>query len=67
MCVQIIDVCAYLEHMLSLGTGWTWGHGAAAASPLLAYQIQQLQADIFDLFKFKIELFIVPQSWKYEN
>lgn len=61
-CIHNIDVCAYLEDMFSLGTSWTWGHGAAAASLLLGYQIQQLLAQMSDLFKFTIELFIIPQS-----
>ena len=50
--------CACLVHKLSLDTGWTWGHGAAAASSLLGCQIKQLLAHMSDLFKFKTELFI---------
>ena len=32
MCVPC--ACAYREYICSLATGWTWGHEAAAASPL---------------------------------
>ena len=38
VCVHVC-ACAYWEYMLSLTAGWTWGHGAAATSPLSGYQI----------------------------
>ena len=35
------SVTVPIGFMLSLTTDWTWGHGAAAASPLSAYWIQK--------------------------
>ena len=43
--VHLVDMCvlcACWEHILSLTTGWIWGHGAAAASPLLGCCIQMM-------------------------
>lgn len=42
-CVHIVCVSAhaYWQYVLRLTTGWTWGHGAAAACLLLSYQIWQ--------------------------
>lgn len=38
VCVRVC-ACAYWEYTLSLSAGWTWGHAAAAASPLSGCQI----------------------------
>lgn len=36
-------ICSFWENIFSLDTGWTWGHGAAAASLLLGCWIWQMR------------------------
>lgn len=44
ICLHCVSVCmcAQGKHVLVLTTGWTWRHGAAAASPLMEYRVWQL-------------------------
>lgn len=56
-CVRVC-LCAYWEHMLSLTTGWTQGHGTVAALSLSGSGIQQLP-DVQDWLQ-PLTLF----SWK---
>lgn len=75
VCVYIyIHICivymgAYWEYILSLATGWTWRHGAAATLPLLGYWIQQLLpvsllvCDMEGIFKHKMTRFLLKKIW----
>lgn len=40
ICIGVYSL--YVKYLLSRATGWTWGHRAVAASPLLGHWIQQL-------------------------
>ena len=44
VCMRALCACICWEYIFSLTTGWTWGHAAAAASPLLGCWIQH---DVF--------------------
>lgn len=56
--VHVLDACALCacwEHVFSLAEGWIWGHGAAAASPLVGGCIQLMYFPLMSSSKvFKV-------------
>lgn len=52
-CALCANACC--EYRLRLMTGWTQGHGAAVASPLLTYSFEHLPSSI--QFKKQTEMY----------